>query len=100
MIDEGQDFTPPFYQLCYQLSKTRKIAWAYDDFQNIFNVKIQDERATFGTNNRGEFNVDFSRDDMENQDIVLKKCYRTPRYSLISAFSLGLGIYNIGIATP
>lgn len=94
LIDEGQDFTPPFYQLCYQLSKTRKIAWAYDDFQNIFNVKIQDERATFGTNNRGEFNVDFSRDDMVNQDIVLKKCYRTPRYSLISAFSLGLGIYN------
>lgn len=94
LIDEGQDFTPPFYQLCYQLSATKKITWAYDDFQNIFNVKIQDERLTFGKNKNGEYNVDFERDNLSNQDIVLKKCYRTPRYSLISAFSLGLGIYN------
>lgn len=94
LIDEGQDFTPPFYQLCYQLSSTKKIAWAYDDFQNIFNIKIQDERLTFGQNEDGEYNVDFARDKLSNQDIVLKKCYRTPRYSLISAFSLGLGIYN------
>lgn len=94
LIDEGQDFTPPFYQLCYKLSKTRKIVWAYDDFQNIFNVKIQDERATFGKNENGKYNVDFDRDNLPNQDIVLKKCYRTPRYSLIYAFSLGLGIYN------
>jgi len=94
LIDEGQDFTPPFYQLCYQLSKNKKITWAYDDFQNIFNVKIQDERETFGKNEQGEYNVDFERDKFSNQDIVLKKCYRTPRYSLISAFSLGLGIYN------
>lgn len=94
LIDEGQDFTPPFYQLCYNLSKTRKIVWAYDDFQNIFNVNIQDERDTFGKNENGEYNVDFERDKFSNQDIVLKKCYRTPRYSLISAFSLGLGVYN------
>lgn len=94
LIDEGQDFTPPFYQLCYKLSKNKKITWAYDDFQNIFNVKIQDERETFGKNAQGEYNVDFERDKFSNQDIVLKKCYRTPRYSLISAFSLGLGIYN------
>lgn len=94
LIDEGQDFTPPFYQLCYRLSKTKKITWAYDDFQNIFNIKIQDERLTFGKNEEGHYNVDFERDKLANQDIVLKKCYRTPRYSLISAFSLGLGIYN------
>lgn len=24
LIDEGQDFTPPFYQLCYKLSKREK----------------------------------------------------------------------------
>lgn len=94
LIDEGQDFTPPFYQLCYHLLRTSKIVWAYDDFQNIFNVKIQDERETFGKNKKGEYNVDFERDKYANQDIVLKKCYRTPRYSLVSAFSLGLGIYN------
>ena len=94
LVDEGQDFTAPFYQLCYKLSKNKKIVWAYDDFQNIFDVKIQDERETFGKNADGKYNVDFERDKCANQDIVLKKCYRTPRYSLIAAFSLGLGIYN------
>lgn len=94
LIDEGQDFTAPFYQLCYKLSKNKKIVWAYDDFQNIFDVKIQDERETFGKDAEEKYNVDFERDKYVNQDIVLKKCYRTPRYSLIAAFSLGLGIYN------
>ena len=94
LVDEGQDFTAPFYQLCYKLSKNKKIVWAYDDFQNIFDVKIQDERETFGKNADGKYNVDFARDQCAIQDIVLKKCYRTPRYSLIAAFSLGLGIYN------
>lgn len=94
LIDEGQDFTSPFYQLCYKLSKNKKIVWAYDDFQNIFDVKIQDERETFGKKDDGSYYVDFERDKMSNHDIVLKKCYRTPRLSLIAAFSLGLGIYN------
>lgn len=86
LVDEGQDFTAPFYQLCYKLSNNKKIVWAYDDFQNIFDVKIQDERETFGKNADGKYNVDFGRDKCANQDIVLKKCYRTPRYSLIAAF--------------
>lgn len=94
LIDEGQDFTPPFYQLCYKLSRNKKIVWAYDDFQNIFDVKIQDERDTFGKDENGQYFVDFDRDKLSDQDIVLKKCYRTPRLSLIAAFSLGLGIYN------
>lgn len=94
LIDEGQDFTSPFYRLCYKLSKNRKIAWAFDDFQNIFDVNIQDERETFGKDKEGHYLVDFSRDNIIHQDIVLKRCYRTPRIPLIAAFSLGLGIYN------
>lgn len=94
LIDEGQDFSSPFYRLCYKLSKNRKIAWAFDDFQNIFDVNIQDERETFGKDKEGNYLVDFSRDNIIHQDIVLKRCYRTPRIPLIAAFSLGLGIYN------
>lgn len=93
LIDEGQDFTPPFYQLCYKLSKNRRIVWAYDDFQNIFDVNIQNEKETFGKSS-DEYNVDFSKTNTNNADIVLSKCYRTPRISLIAAFSLGLGVYN------
>lgn len=95
LIDEGQDFTSPFYQLCYRLSHNKKkIVWAYDDFQNIFDVKIQNERETFGKDDNGNYLVDFEKTKLSNQDIVLKKCYRTPRLQLIAAFSLGLGIYN------
>lgn len=93
LIDEGQDFTPPFYQLCYKLSKNKRIVWAYDDFQNIFDIDIQNERETFGKTD-GVYNVDFSNSSVLHSDIVLSKCYRTPRVALIAAFSLGLGIYN------
>ena len=94
LIDEGQDFPKEFYQLCYKLRKTNRICWAYDEFQNIFDTTIQNERDTFGYDAEGQPYVDFGDNYNGVQDIALKKCYRTPRISLISAFSLGLGIYN------
>ena len=93
LIDEGQDFPIHFYRLCYALTKNRRIVWAFDDFQNIFDTKIQDEKETFGQKD-GHFLVDFSLNENQLQDIVLHKCYRNPKRALIAAFSLGLGIYN------
>lgn len=92
LIDEGQDFPVEFYQLCYRLCKTKRICWAYDDFQNIFEVDIQDEHQTFGSDDKGIPYVDLNVNSAL-QDMVLDKCYRTPRYVLISAFALGLGIF-------
>lgn len=94
LIDEGQDFPNSFYRLCYRLTKDRRIVWAYDEFQNIFNTTVQDEKETFGRDVNGRYCVDFSRRENPNQDITLKCCYRNPRLVLIGAFSLGLGIYN------
>lgn len=94
LIDEGQDFPVYFYRLCRKITKSNRIVWAYDDFQNIFDVNIQDEKETFGTDKEGVYYVDFSRKENELQDIALQTCYRTPRIALINAFSLGLGIYN------
>lgn len=94
LIDEGQDFPKEFYQLCYRLCKTNRICWAYDEFQNIFDTTIQNERDTFGYDQEGRPLVDFGDNFNGLQDIALKRCYRTPRISLISAFSLGLGVYN------
>ncbi len=94
LIDEGQDFPIHFYRVCRKITKDDRLVWAYDDFQNIFDVNIQDEKETFGKNNKGEYFIDFSRDENELQDIVLHKCYRNPRIALLNAFSLGLGIYN------
>lgn len=94
LIDEGQDFPKYFYRVCRKITKNSRIVWAYDDFQNIFDVDIQDEKETFGKDSRGNYYVDFSRNENSLQDIILYKCYRNPRFSLISAFCLGLGIYN------
>lgn len=94
LIDEGQDFPNEFYRLCYLLSKEKRIVWAYDDFQDIFDVKVQDEKHLFGQDEKGYYLVDFSRAGNAHQDIVLHVCYRTPMTILISAFCLGLGIYN------
>ena len=94
LIDEGQDFPSAFYKLCYRLSKNQMITWAYDDFQNIFDVNIQNEKETFGKDKDGKYLVDFSVNYNPLCDIVLKTCYRTPKIVLIAAFCLGLGIYN------
>jgi superfamily I DNA and RNA helicase len=97
LIDEGQDFPASFYKVCRKITKDMRIVWAYDDFQNIFDVNIQDEKETFGKDEYGDFYVDFSRDENTLQDIVLYKCYRNSRLALINAFALGLGIYNDNI---
>lgn len=94
LIDEGQDFPSSFYRLCYRLSKNKMITWAYDDFQNIFDVNIQNEKETFGKDAHGNYLVDFSDNFNPLSDIVLKICYRTPKLVLSAAFCLGLGIYN------
>lgn len=95
LIDEAQDFPPNFYRVCRQITKRDRVVWAYDDFQNILDVKIQNERETFGKSEDSEFYVDFSKSTNNLQDIILHKCYRNPRKILVSAFALGLGIYNI-----
>jgi superfamily I DNA and RNA helicase len=94
LIDEGQDFPKHFYRVCRKITKQQRIVWAYDDFQNIFDVDIQDEKETFGKDQKGKYYVDFSREENQLQDIVLHRCYRNPRIALIHAFALGLGIYN------
>lgn len=94
LLDEAQDFPKNFYRLCREITRGNKIIWAYDDFQNILHTDMQNEKETFGKDEHGKWHIDFSvkRDDL--QDLILYKCYRNPREILISAFALGLGIYN------
>lgn len=94
LIDEAQDFPPNFYRICRQITKKNRVVWAYDDFQNILNIDLQDEKETFGLDAEGKYHIDFSRKNDELQDLVLHKCYRNPKKILTAAFCLGLGIYN------
>lgn len=97
LLDEAQDFPRHFYRVCRQITQQNRIVWAYDDFQNILNVNMQNEKETFGKDSNDNWHIDFSLRDDELQDLVLHKCYRNPRKILISAFALGLGIYNTDI---
>ncbi len=94
LIDEAQDFPTSFYRVCRQIVRRNRVIWAYDDFQNILHVKMQDEKETFGKDVNGDYYIDFARKEDELQDLVLHKCYRNPRKILITAFALGLGVYN------
>jgi len=93
-LDEAQDFPLYFYRLCRRITKNNRVIWGYDECQNILNMDIQDTVQTFGKNSRGHPYIDFTKTTIKGQDIVLHKCYRNPGSSLITAFGLGLGIYN------
>jgi superfamily I DNA and RNA helicase len=94
LLDEAQDFPASFYRICRQLTNNNRVVWAYDDFQNILHVKMQSEKETFGLDHQGNWYIDFDGKGDELQDVVLHQCYRNPRKILITAFALGLGIYN------
>jgi superfamily I DNA and RNA helicase len=58
LIDEGQDFPGGFYELCFHLAKgprdSKQIVWAYDELQNVFDVKVRTPTELFGTDTDGE----------------------------------------------
>lgn len=97
LIDEAQDFRPSFYQICRGLTTTDNLVWGYDNLQNIYDVEIQDTMKTF-SNEFGNLGIDLkelrkNHPEMNN-DIVLPKSYRNAKEILITAHSLGFGIYN------
>lgn len=87
-VDEGQDFPPAFLQLCAAITKDEKFVYAYDDLQTIFRATAPTPAEIWGTNKDGKPNVQFER------DIVLYKCYRNPRPTLVCAHAIGFGIYG------
>lgn len=97
LIDEAQDFQPPFYQLCRAIVKDDCLVWCYDDLQNIYDVKIQDTIKTF-ENKYGAQGIDLVKLNEQyealNNDVVLAKTYRNPREILVLAHAIGFGIYN------
>jgi len=102
LMDEAQDFTLGFFRLCFELTKggdyDRNIVWAYDELQNIMNVRMKTPEETFGWDEAGAPRIDLDRAAAEsrfgNHDVVLHKCYRNPREVLVSAHALGFGIYS------
>ncbi|NNH84975.1 ATP-binding domain-containing protein [Rhizobium laguerreae] len=106
LIDEGQDFPDSFYRLAFHLTKgerdRKSIIWAYDELQDIMNVKIRQPIDLFGRDEDGTPLVDLDRTSNQlppgaTNDAVLSKAYRNQRDVLVSAHALGFGVYSNNI---
>lgn len=81
-VDEAQDFSKYFLQLCLHIAREKRLIFGMDVFQNIFQVVPPEAKELFD-------------EDVELvEDIVLHKCYRTPREVLVCAHAIGLGVYG------
>jgi superfamily I DNA and RNA helicase len=103
LIDEGQDLPGGFYELCFELAKgardEKSIVWAYDELQNILNIRLPSPEQLFGQDADGEPKVSLERTARSfppgaTNDTVLSKCYRNQRDVLVVAHAIGFGIYR------
>lgn len=92
LIDEAQDFSPEFLQLCYAiLPDTKRLIYAYDELQNLGDASMLSPDEIWGQSESGKPIVSFKS---KSQDIILDICYRNPGPILTAAHALGFGIYN------
>jgi len=96
LIDEGQDFHFSFYRLCYNvLRKPKRLIWAYDEVQSLEALAIPTAIEIFGTDPKGMLLVNlegtYSNGEVE-KDVILYRCYRTPRPVLVVAHAFGMGL--------
>lgn len=97
LVDEAQDFSPEFLQLCYRLLREpKRLVYAYDELQKLSGESLPSPEDIFGRNKDGLLNVQFdaSNNDVGRQDIILERCYRNSGPVLVTAHALGFGIYR------
>ncbi|MBO1224418.1 MAG: DEAD/DEAH box helicase [Candidatus Scalindua sediminis] len=81
LLDEAQDLSEPFLELCFNiLIEPKRLIYAYDELQKL------NEGSSLSSPNRI-----FHRDA---KDTILSKCYRNSRPVLVTAHALGFGIYR------
>jgi superfamily I DNA and RNA helicase len=101
LIDEGQDFPEGFYRMAFFLAKgerdSKQIIWAYDELQDIFDVRVRTPEELFGIDDDGEPRISLGRSvppTADTNDFVLPKCYRNQRDTLVLAHAIGFGLYG------
>ena len=98
LVDEAQDLSPPFLQLCYEMIKgdDKRLVYAYDELQNLSNQSLPPPEDIFGKHNDGQPRVSFAaqQPDKPKHDIILETCYRNSGPVLATAHALGFGIYR------
>ena len=97
LIDEAQDFPPAFLRLCYEtLEGHKRLVYAYDELQNLSGDSLPPPEDIFGRRQDGtpKVSLDNPGGNLPRRDIILEKCYRNSRPVLVTAHSLGFGIYR------
>lgn len=95
LIDEAQDFHFAFYNLCYAvLKEPRRLIWAYDEIQSLESLSIPTTVDIFGEKSDGSpvVSVEGTYADGIEKDLILYRCYRTPRPVLVAAHIFGMGL--------
>lgn len=84
-VDEAQDLSESFLQLCYKFLKgdRKRLVYAYDEMQKLNEATPLRSPKEFLISQNESFD-----------DKILYMCYRNPRHTLITAHALGLGIYR------
>jgi len=82
LVDEAQDLSPMFLRLCFEiLREPKRLVYAYDELQKL------DEGSSLPSPS------DMFGRELE-KDTILQVCYRNTRPVLVTAHSLGFGIYR------
>ena len=96
LIDEGQDFHFKFYRLCHRILRPpKRLIWAYDEVQSLESLTIPTSIDIFGTDSNGAPLVSLEGtypDGEVEKDMILYRCYRTPRPVLVVAHIFGMGL--------
>ncbi len=97
LVDEAQDLSASFLNLCYKLLKEpKRLVYAYDELQSLGGSSLPPPEEIFGLDSGGRPLVSFdeTKPGEPKQDIILEKCYRNSRPVLATAHALGFGIYR------
>lgn len=97
LVDEAQDLSASFLNICYRLLKDpKRLVYAYDELQNLGGASLPPPEDIFGSDTNGQPLVSFApqSERKPTQDIILEKCYRNSRPVLATAHALGFGIYR------
>ena len=97
LVDEAQDFSSSFLQLCYSLlHEPKRLVYAYDELQSLTGDNLPSPQEIFGANSVG-VGSNWGNEEAATgprRDIILDKCYRNSRPVLVTAHALGFGIYR------
>lgn len=95
VVDESQDFSPSFLNICYEmLDNNKKLIYAYDELQNLNSQSLPSPEEIFGNDESGNPRVVIRNSEYQKNDIILEKCYRNSKPVLTAAHALGFGIYR------